>query len=169
MSSINQEKFQTEYRAGKRTLECGQYRLSIQHLEAASKLVTGSSRVGGEVQLWLVSAYQAAGNQTEAIALCQNLSVHPHLEIRKQGKRLLYIIQAPKLERPREWMTEIPDLSSLEGSEPKDRRGSNPARQSRQIQEEALDLSQVNTQDNQFIWIALLVLLLGLGSLVWLS
>lgn len=169
MASINQEKLQTEYRAGKRALESGQYRLSIQHLEAASKLVTGASRLGGEVNLWLVSAYQAAGKQTEAIALCQKLSAHPHPEIRKQGNRLLYIMQAPKLARPREWMTEIPDLSSLEGSDPKDRRGSNPARKNSRIQEEALDLTQVNAEDNQFIWVALLVLLLGLGSLIWLS
>ena len=170
MTLENQEKLQAEYRAGRSALERGQYRTSVQHLEAASKLAAPGSRIGGEVQMWLVSAYQAAGQQNQALALCQKLTVYPHSEIRKQSKQLLYIMEAPQLNRPKEWMVEIPDLSTLEISDPKDRRGSNPARsQSTQIQEDAFDLPSGETKDNQFIWVALLALLLALGSLIWLS
>ena len=169
MTLENQEKFQAEYRAGRNALERGQYRTSVQHLEAASKLASPGSRIGGEVQMWLVSAYQAAGQQNQAIALCQKLTVYPHSEIRKQSKQLLYIMEAPQLHRPKEWMVEIPDLSTLEVSDPKDRRGSNPARSKSAPPEDAFDLPSGETKDNQFIWVALLALLLALGSLIWLS
>ena len=168
MTLGNQEKFQAEYQAGRNALERGQYRTSVQHLEAASKLASPGSRLGAEVQMWLVSAYQATGQQAQAIALCQKLTVCPHSEIRKQSKRLLYIMEAPQLNRPKEWMVEIPDLSSLEVSDFKDRRGSNPARsQSTPIPEDVLMPS--GEANNQFIWVALLALLLALGSLIWLS
>ena len=166
MGSENQEKFQIQYQAGKYALERGQYRLSVERLEAAKQLVTGSSRLGGEAQIWLVTAYQAAGMCAEAIALCRQLSRHPHPEIRKQGKRLLYIIEAPQLKRPKEWMTEIPDLAALSESEPQYRRGSNAAKgkQRKSSQVEPIDWSQVNTKDNQFIWVALFAILLILGG-----
>ncbi|MGK7872759.1 MAG: tetratricopeptide repeat protein [Xenococcaceae cyanobacterium] len=169
VGSENQEKFQIEYQAGKYALERGQYRLSVQHLEKASQLVALPSRLGGEANIWLVTAYQAAGMQAEAIALCKQLCKHPHSEIRKQSKHLLYIIEAPQLKRPREWMTEIPDLGALSDSEPKYRRGSGLAKQSQSSPGDPIDLSQVNTKDNQFIWVALLVILLTFGGLIWLS
>ena len=37
------------------------------------------------------------------------------------------------------------------------------------VAEEPIDLSQVNTQDNQFIWVALGVIFLIIGGLIWLS
>ncbi|MDJ0715831.1 MAG: hypothetical protein QNJ54_16640 [Prochloraceae cyanobacterium] len=169
MNSKDTEKFQIEYQAGKEAFERGQYRLSVQHLETASKLIAGASRKGGEAQMWLVTAYQALGKQKEAIALTQKLCHHPHREIRQQSQRLLYIYEAPKLSRPKEWMTEIPDLSDLSDRQMKDNLGismsksnskENPAVRSE-------DLTQINTKDNQFIWVALLAIILVLGSLVW--
>ncbi|MGF1479307.1 MAG: tetratricopeptide repeat protein [Cyanophyceae cyanobacterium] len=166
-----QQEFHQLYRAGKQALERGQYRQSVEQLQAASKLVAPASRLGGEVNIWLVSAYQALGQPQAAIALCQKLSAHPSPEVRKQSQRLLYIIQAPQLNRPKEWMSEIPDLSALEESQPQDRRGSNTVRRktTATLEETSLDLSQRETNDNQFIWVALLILLLGLGGFVWLS
>lgn len=173
MSSENQETFKIEYQAGKIAFERGQYRQSVKHLETAIALVARQSRLGGEVQMWLVTAYQAANQQQEAIALCQKLKRHPHPEIRKQGKNLLYILQAPQLKRPREWMTEIPDLAALPDSDTEDRRGSGVTNQnskkSIKSEPEPLDLSEVNTKDNPFIWIALFAILFILGGLWWLS
>ena len=173
MSSEKTEQFQLEYKLGKQTFERGKYRLSVQHLETAANLVTYSSRLGGEVHIWLVTAYQAASIDQEAIALCQKLSVHPHLEIRKQAKDLLYIIQAPQLNRPREWMIEIPDLTTMSDSEPKNRYVTTTNKSqinNNQIPKtEPIDLSQVDTQDNQFVWFALLAIILTLGSLIWFS
>jgi hypothetical protein len=166
----NQERFPIEYQAGKAAFERGDYRTSVKHLAAASALVSRTSRLGGEAQIWLVTAYEAAGQQSEAIALCQQLTRHPDPETSKQGKRLLYILQAPQLIRPPEWMTQIPDLGSLGESSPKDRRGSGTAAANRRNfseRRETVDLSQVNTKDNEFIWIALIALSVILGGLIW--
>lgn len=171
MSSENKEKFRIEYQAGKAAFEGGEYRTAVKHLEAASALMPRTSRLGGEAQTWLVMAYEAVGQKQEAIALCQQLTRHPDLETKKQGKQLLYILQAPQLTRPAEWMTQIPDLAAIAESDPKDRRGSNtPAanrQRKKQVEPEPVDLSQINTKDNQFIWIALIALSLTVGGLIW--
>ena len=172
MVSNNREKFQIQYQAGKKAFERGEYRQSVQYLEAAKELATNSSRLGGEAQIWLVTAYQAAGKEKEAIALCQELATHPHLEIRQQSQRLLYIIQAPQLKRPKEWMSEIPDLADTADGKPKyvtAKSKTNNSFSSSNKTPEPVDLSQVNTQDNQFIWVALVFTLLTLVGLFWLK
>jgi hypothetical protein len=131
--------------------------------------------LGGEIQTWLVTAYEAAGQRSEAIALCRVISRHPDLNTRKQGKRLLYILEAPKLKSRPEWLTQIPDLTNLAESDNQDRKGfstsqrrSQPAQPTFQL--EPLDPGQVNTEDNRFIWVALVaVMLVLLGSLLWLT
>lgn len=170
MVSNNREKFQIQYQAGKEAFERGQYRQSVQYLEAAREFTALSSRLGGEAQMWLVTAYQAAGKDKEAVNLARELATHPHSEIREQAKRLLYIIQAPELKRPKEWMSEIPDLANTSFGKPqyvtaKSKNNSNSL--SSKDNEETVDLSQVDTEDNQFIWLALIVTLLTLVGLFW--
>ena len=167
MSSENKEKFRIEYQAGKAAFERGDYRAAVQRLEAACALTSRNTRLGGEAQIWLVTAYQAAGQTEDAIALCQQLTRHPDPETSKQGKRLLYILQAPQLQRPAEWMTQIPDLAAIGDSEPKHRRGTNVLKTKSQEPLEPVDLTQVNTKDNQFIWVALIALALTVGGLIW--
>jgi hypothetical protein len=168
VTANKQQKFHLLYQAGKQALEKGQYRLSIENLEAARELVALASRKGGELQIWLVTAYQAANKITEAVALCKELATHPDLETRQQAQRLLYIIQAPKLNRPKEWMSEIPDLTNADSSKPQyvTAKKNTKNKSVNNLPSEEIDLSQVNTQDNQFIWIALLLVVL---SLVWLA
>lgn len=102
------------YQLGKDAFERGQYRAAIEQLEKACGLVNRASPLGGEVQMWLVTAYEAAGLREEAIALCETVSRHPDVTARKQGRRLLYILRAPRLKPRPEWITPIPDLSTLE-------------------------------------------------------
>lgn len=169
MSLESQEAFQKKYRAGKQAFERGQYRTSIEHLKIACELVSSSSRLGGEAQLWLVTAYQAAGESSDAIALCQSLLKHPHTETRQQAKRLLEIIKAPVLQRPKEWMSEIPDLKDLSDSSQENRfiRSKPASEPQKKYQPEPIDLTQVDTKDNHFTGIALIAVLLILGGL-WL-
>ncbi|MBE9170954.1 tetratricopeptide repeat protein [Pleurocapsales cyanobacterium LEGE 06147] len=171
MVSENQEQFRKKYQAGKEAFERGQYSRSVQYLREARELIARSSRLGGEVQIWLLTAYQAAGKQQEAIALGQELFTHPHPQIRKQAKSLLYIIQAPQLKRPKEWMTQIPDFSGMSDSNSQYVPANNQKKDSsskKKIVTE-VDVSQVNTQDNRFVWIALIITMLILGGLVWLN
>lgn len=156
-----------EYQAGIAAFERGQYRESVDRLQKASALTTGNSRLGGKIQIWLVTAYEAAGQRTEAIALCEQLKQHPDSETSKQGKRLLYIMQAPQLKRPTEWMTQIPDLAAIADNESQVRIGSGNNKPKQPPQTEFVDLSQVNTQDNRFIWVSLIAIGLTIIGLLW--
>ena len=157
-----------EYMEGVAAFERGQYRESVQCLEKASALVNRDSGFGGKVLIWLVTAYEAAGQQAEAIALCEQIKKHPDAETSKQGKRLLYIMQAPQLKRPSEWLTQIPDLAAISDNTNQTRLSSNSPRTPPKpvAAPEPVDLSQVNTKDNQFIWVSLLIIALAIG-LLW--
>ncbi|MEM9537911.1 MAG: tetratricopeptide repeat protein [Cyanobacteria bacterium P01_E01_bin.42] len=163
------EQFQRDYQAGKLAFEGGQYRASINYLEAACELVNRPSRLGGEVQMWLVSAYQAANETEAAIALCEKLLLHADPQTRKQAKNLIYILKAPKLQRPREWMTDIPDLVNLDESTLENRYAGGQfkpkEKHDRAVDLDSFDDAEINAQDNQFIGAALVLMLLILGGL----
>ena len=170
MTTDNQEKFQQQYQAGKEALERGQYRLSIKYLESAKNLAAFNSRRGGKAGIWLVTAYQAANQIEAAIALAQELIVHPDLQTREQAQRILYIMQAPKLERPKEWMSEIPDLAAAEPGASryvgaKKRKPPKPP----QVELEDLEPAPTEVKDKDFMWFTLVLVILIVGSLFWLS
>ncbi|NJK70116.1 MAG: hypothetical protein HC789_14885 [Microcoleus sp. CSU_2_2] len=173
MTSEKLEIVQTQYQAGKVAFEGGQYAKAVKSLEAASALVDRASRLGGEVQIWLVTAYQASGNTEGAIALCRQLTRHPSLETRKQAKRLIFILEAPQLTIPPEWMVKIPDLTALDENESTSFQASPNAdikyAKPKPTVPEPVDLSQVNTKDNRFIWAALVATIITFCCLVWLS
>lgn len=168
MTTHNTEKFYQEYQAGKQALERGQYRLSIEHLEAAKELVAPNSRRGGEAQIWLVTAYQAANQIEQAVALAQELMTHPNTQTREQAQRIMYIIKAPKLERPKAWMSEIPDLAAAD-------RGASryvAAKHKSNLpitEPENLEPLPTDLPDNQFIWFAILLIIVIIGGLAWLG
>jgi tetratricopeptide (TPR) repeat protein len=161
--------------AGQLAFERGNYRAAVTAFEQAVKLANPNTRLGGDISLWLVNAYAAANLPDKAIALCEVLTRHPHWDTRKQSKRLLYILKAPKLKLKAEWQTRIPDLSELEND------GDRPLNLSRypklpqaQTQRQPAepkpeDLSRMNTQDNGFLWVALVAIALTVGSLIWLG
>jgi outer membrane protein assembly factor BamD (BamD/ComL family) len=171
VSSESLEIAKNRYQQGKIALENGRYREAVEELEKAAALLAPQTKLAGDVQIWLVTAYEAAGRNEDAIALCEKLKRHPHFETSKEAKRLHYILTAPKLQRPQEWMTQIPDFSNL--SDNKSQAGfavrATPSQGKTPTQPEIIDLSQVNTKDNRFIWVALVAIALILGSLVWLS
>jgi tetratricopeptide (TPR) repeat protein len=171
VSSESLEIAKQRYRNGKVAFENGKYRQAVEELQKACALLERNSRLGGEVQIWLATAYEASGQNQQAIELCEQLKRHPYPETSKEAKRLQYILKAPKLERPKEWMTEIPDLATL-SDQSKIRLAASPKKSKArsEVEEmEFIDLSQVNTQDNRFIWLALIVVGVTVISLVWLS
>ena len=168
------EAFHQQYQAGQTAFERGRYRQSVQHLEAASALAVGNLRLNGEVQTWLIAAYEAAGQRSDAIALCHKLSHHPDLETRKQCRRLLYILEAPQLKLHPEWLVEIPDLAKLEKQDSSQSQFNNnrtPAKsaapQSPSFQLEPANPNPAETSNDGFIWVALAIATLVLGSIVW--
>jgi len=162
--------FHQKLQAGQQALDRGQYRQSIEELQNALQYISLGSKPGGEAQLWLVMAYQAAGQISEARNLCRKLTRHPHPDLRKQSKQILYILEAPRLARPREWMTEIPDLTRSEEQTPRyaaSRRSRKSAPEPSPIVFE--DTRRMNTQDNGFIVVTLVLILLIVGSTLWFS
>lgn len=174
MTDTPRDRANTQYVYGQSAFERGSYREAVDYFEAAVKLASAATPLGGEIQTWLVNAYSAVGRQDDAIALCQVLSRHPDLETRKQAKNLLYILQAPQLQRPTNWMTEIPDLEAIatDGAQSLGRSAYSPvAKPTHRVKTEPvpLDLSQINTKDNGFLWVALVGVGLVLGGLIWLN
>lgn len=169
MELTERERFEKEYTAGKDAFERGKYRLAIERLETACNLVPFTAKLGGEARIWLVTTYQAAGKLTEAIVLTRKLCSHPNLEISQQARRLLYIIEAPQLKRPREWMVEMPeDLSSLSEENLLKNLGTNKVKsQPRSDFSEPLDLSATEAENNLFILAAAIAIALILGGLFW--
>jgi tetratricopeptide (TPR) repeat protein len=103
------------YIQGQAAFERGQYREAIDWFQGALSLTPESSALGGAIQVWLVTAYEAAGRTEEALTLCRQLRTHGDYETRQQGKRLLYILEAPKLQLKPEWLTQIPELDESGG------------------------------------------------------
>ena len=172
MTTESLELARSRYQMGTTAFENGQYREAVENLEKASALLGKNTRFAGEVEIWLVNAYEAAGRSEEAIALCQELSRHPHYEVRHQAKRLAYILKAPKLNRPKEWMTEIPDFSIISDNKSKMMIAAKPNQSpsaKKPVEKEYIDLSTVNTQDNNFVWVALIAVGFTISYLVWLS
>lgn len=171
MSAESLEIAKNLFQTGKIAFESGQYQIAIENLEKASALLTRNTKLGGEVLIWLVTAYEASGRTEEALSLCEQLKRHPHFEINKEARQLHYILKAPKLQRPKEWMTQIPDLATLADNESKTnfvvstKSSQKPVTKS----SEDVDLSQVNTRDNRFIFIALIAIVLILAGLFWLN
>jgi tetratricopeptide (TPR) repeat protein len=165
--------FEANYQAGKEAIDRGEYRAAVTYLESAIEQISANTLQGGEVQMMLVMALEASGRLGDAIALCQKLLRHPHPDIRQSSKRVLYIMQAPQLKRPQEWMSEIPDLTNLDddfGKSPSSGASgsTSTARSSSPVDKfvNSEDLSQIETRDNGFIWVAAIAI--G-GVLVWMA
>ena len=162
------------YALGQQYFERGSYREAVACFEKAVALAHAMTPLGGEIQTWLANAYSAVGRSEEAIALCEKISRHPDCDTRKQGKRLLYILKAPKLQMRPEWNTQIPDLAAIaEAGEdnsgysyPKPAKRKKP-KQSEPDFDQPIDWSQINTQDNAFLWVALVGVALVLAGVAW--
>lgn len=169
--AVDKIEFEQKFNQGREAFDRGQYRQSVLCFEAAIQCTKLATKQGGEAQLWLAMAHQAAGDLASAKQICRKLIRHPHADCRKQGQQVLEILQAPTLVRPAEWLTPIPDLSRQENLQPtlgKMRRRSRPSSPPLPpIQFE--DTRRMNTKDNGFIFGTIGFLLLLLGASYWLS
>jgi tetratricopeptide (TPR) repeat protein len=171
----SQQQIQAIFETGKSAFERGDYRCSIQFLEQAKALGDRRSRLGGEIRVWLVTAYEAAGQQEAAISLCREVSRHPDPTARTQAKRLLCILEAPRLKIQPEWTTPIPDLTQLPDNEGYSTRAASQFTPKTTRKEKPKPLFELPEplppgipRDNQFIWLALGFAGFTLGSLaIW--
>ena len=61
MGTENLETARNLYSQGKIAFENGEYHQSVDNLEKATSLLLQNSRFAGEVNIWLVNAYEATG------------------------------------------------------------------------------------------------------------
>lgn len=94
--------------------ERGQYRQALEEVKQAQSRYPQS----GKLRLWQALAQEALGETQEAILLVQTLLRNPDPEVAQQARYVLGIWQAPRLRRSAEWLSEIPDLSRLEETDP---------------------------------------------------
>ncbi|NJK64918.1 MAG: tetratricopeptide repeat protein [Synechococcaceae cyanobacterium SM2_3_1] len=93
--------------------ERGRYRQALEQVEEALETHPQS----GSLRLWRAISLEAMGYTPEAIAVVRTLLHYPEWDISQQADYLLYIWQAPRLQRPQAWLSEIPDLSHLSDSD----------------------------------------------------
>ncbi len=103
---------------GKVRFEQGRYAEAIAGFEAALGHTERGTRLGGEIQVWLVNALDAVGRADEAKALCQTLCQHPHSTVRHSARYVLGILTAPRLRIPEASRLRFPDLRQLDGEAP---------------------------------------------------
>ncbi|WP_172657348.1 hypothetical protein [Myxosarcina sp. GI1] len=94
----------------------------------------------------------------EEIASCQESIVHPNTQTREQA-----------LERPKEWMSEIPNLSGTDKGASRYVAAEKKLPKNAFKLEEDLEPTPVDPPDNQFVWFAFFLVIIILGSLVWLA
>jgi hypothetical protein len=162
---------------GQRAFESGRYRAAVKAFEAAVGRADPGTVLHGEATVWLVTAYEAAGDREIARKLCKTATRHPQWATRQASKRLLYILEAPELRKRDDWTTKIPDLEALteDQDDPKwvrvNLQNTAPPKPRSSAQPEGYqippptDLSQVETEDGMFVWVVLGAIGVVLGGL----
>jgi tetratricopeptide (TPR) repeat protein len=178
-SELNSEPIELveqDLQLGQRAFESGQYRSAVQAFEQALGAAAPGSLVHGEVMIWLVTAYEAAGDRELARSLCKVASKHPQWDIRKEGKRLLYILNAPILRQREDWQTKIPDLEALEPKTDGQKWGApqsptirppRPAPPPPGYQIAPPTDPNLKTEDPAFVWVVLGAIGVMLAGLAW--
>ncbi len=95
-------------------LERGDYGQVLRTLEPLVAAYPPATLLGGELQLLMVTAWMGQGNTARAIACCHQLKRCSNAQLRAQARELLAVLEAPALERPREWSITLPELSDAE-------------------------------------------------------
>lgn len=95
-------------------LERGDYGRCQQLLAPLLEQHPASSPFGGQLRLLLATAQMGQGNSAAAAATCRSLRACRDASLRSQAKDLQEVLEAPALERPREWSMTLPSLGEVQ-------------------------------------------------------
>jgi len=95
-------------------LERGDYGRCQQLLAPLLEQHPASSPFGGQLRLLLATAQMGQGNSAAAAATCRSLRACRDANLRSQAKDLQEVLEAPALERPREWSMTLPSLGEVQ-------------------------------------------------------
>ena len=98
----------------RQALERGDYGRCCQLLEPLLAQHPASTRFGGELRLLLATAQMGQGDSVAAATTCRSLRICRDAGLRAQAKDLQEVLEAPALERPREWSMTLPSLGEMQ-------------------------------------------------------
>ncbi|MDA1246701.1 MAG: DUF3153 domain-containing protein [Cyanobacteria bacterium] len=95
-------------------LDRGDYGQVVRLLEPLNIDHPAATVIGAEIQLLLATAWMGRGDNARAILCCRLIKRCRDASLRAQATDLLTVLEAPALERPRDWSITLPDLGSAE-------------------------------------------------------
>ncbi len=93
-------------------LERGDYRYSLSLLEPLAQQHSVNEQKGASIRMLMVTAWMGQGEEGKAISTCRELTKCQDTQIRQEARQLLAVLEAPTLERPKNWSVELPNLGS---------------------------------------------------------
>jgi hypothetical protein len=100
--------------AARSALERGDYGLALAQLEPLSATYPPATSTGAQLQLLMATALMGQGNNVRAMACCRQVKRCVDPTLRAQARDLLTVLEAPALERPRDWSLTLPELGETE-------------------------------------------------------
>ncbi len=100
--------------AARAALERGDYGQVLARLEPLSSTYPPATDTGAQLQLLMATALMGQGNTVRAMACCRQVKRCADPTLRAQARDLLTVLEAPALERPRNWSLTLPELGDAE-------------------------------------------------------
>jgi hypothetical protein len=106
--------------SARQAIDRGEYGQCLRLLEPLEQAHGPASPVGAGVRLLMATALMGQGQTELAADCCRCLQACVDATLRARAKELLMVLEAPSLQRPRNWSLTLPDLGQqgalLEGS-----------------------------------------------------
>jgi len=99
--------------APKAALARGDYRQALNLLAPLADQWPGRGVTGAELRLLMATAHQGLGQDGEAQACCRAALACADSTLRRQAQEVLCILEAPQLQRPKEWNLTMPSLGEM--------------------------------------------------------
>ncbi len=95
-------------------LERGDYGAVVRSLEPLIQVYPPATVEGADLQMLLATAWMGQGQTARALVCCRQVKRCSDASLRAQAKDLMAVLEAPALERPREWSITLPSLGEAE-------------------------------------------------------
>lgn len=97
-----------------RALESGDYGACLRGLAPLADAHGASTALGRRIRLLMATALMGQGDSAGAAAYCRSLRGCKDLTLRQQARDLEEVLEAPALQRPRNWSVQMPSLGELD-------------------------------------------------------
>jgi hypothetical protein len=95
-------------------LERGDYGRCLTLLQPLAELHPAATPFGGSVRLLMATAQMGQGDSAAAAASCRSLRACRDATLRAMARDLQEVLEAPALQRPREWSMTLPSLGEMQ-------------------------------------------------------